>query len=418
MYFTEAYLSSILRKPVLNPAGDRVGIISDLVVAAGDPFPVVSKILVSNGRKSFIINWSIVNILTKKFMIINKKIDDISIEELTEGELFLARDLMDKQVVDTSGYRVVRINDLKIGKVNDEIRLFAADVGLRGLLRRLGGEGLLNFMEKITGRKVINERLISWNQIEPLETSMGNIRLKVPFQKIAQLHPADIAEIITQLNPLQRKAVLTSLNNETAADTLQEIDRDVKVSILQSLEDEHASDLLEEMDPDAAADLLGDLPKEKATELLGLMEREEAEDVQELLEHEEDTAGGIMTTDYIAFSQGLSLEEAINELRRLASEAQHIYHLYVVDDSGHLAGVLSLRDLVVGNPQKLIKDIMANRVLKVNVKANHKEVANLIAKYNLLAVPVVDDDDILLGIVTVDDVLDIIMPRQSRRGYP
>ena len=209
----------------------------------------------------------------------------------------------------------------------------------------------------------------------------------------------------------ERVAVFQQLDLETAAETLQEVEPEMQAAIVSDLPEERAADILEEMDPDEAADLLQDLPEERREELVELMETEEAKDVEELLTHSEDSAGGIMTSDFVALAAGLTAAQAIDELRAKKPDPQLTYYLYVVDGEGTLEGVLSLRDLVVATPETKVKDIMDPNVLKVDAETPKEEVAALIAKYDLLALPVVDARKKLLGTVTVDDVVELMLPR-------
>jgi Mg2+ transporter MgtE len=228
------------------------------------------------------------------------------------------------------------------------------------------------------------------------------------------MHPADIAEIVHELSPDDRSAVFAALDDEKAADTLEEIQEPgMQASILERLDVERASDILEAMKPDEAADLLADMPKERAQLLLQKMEEDEAEDVEELLAYREDTAGGLMTTGYVAVLHTLTAAQAIDRLRELEPDAESVYYVYVIDEEEHLLGVLSLRDLIVAKPDTRIRDFMIEKVMSVPVDASIRDVGEVIAKYNLLAVPVVDQHNRIQGIVTVDDVMDRVLPPRA-----
>jgi len=233
----------------------------------------------------------------------------------------------------------------------------------------------------------------------------------VPHAKLALLHPADIADIVEEMTADERVAVFEQLDAETAAEALAEVEPEMQAAIVSDLDEERAADILEEMDPDEAADLLQDLPEERREELVELMEKEEKQDVEELLTYAEDSAGGIMTTDYVALAGGLTAAQAIDELRVRKPDPQLTYYLYVVDDEGRLEGVISLRDLVVAPPETKLTAAMDPHVLKVEAETPKEEVASLIAKYDLLALPVVDARRKLLGTVTVDDVVELMLPR-------
>ena len=248
-----------------------------------------------------------------------------------------------------------------------------------------------------------------------MEPKLTKLTLTVSRQKVARIHPADLADIISEVSQKERSALFGSMDVETAAEALHELEPKVQVGIIDDMSKEQASDILEQMPPDEAADVLGDLPEAKAQELINLMEKEEAEDVQELLEHEEDTAGGIMTTEYIAFPPDMTVEEAIKELRLEAPNVETVYYLYILDNEEHICGVLSLKNLILAKPEVKLRDITMTPVKALPLDAAEKDVAEFVSKYNLLAVPVVDETMAMRGIVTVDDVVDFLLPPASRK---
>jgi Mg2+ transporter MgtE len=266
--------------------------------------------------------------------------------------------------------------------------------------------------------------LVAWNVVDPLdrgekrERGEDALRLRISGKRIAKLHPADIADIVEELGAKERHAVFASLDEEIAADTLEEMQLEDQVSVIEHMDVERASEILEEMPPDEVADILADLPEERARELLIRMEHEEAEDVQELLAYADDTAGGLMTTEFVAVSDQLTAQQCIAELRRLEPDAESIYYVYVIDRDEHLEGVLSLRDLIVARPRTPIREIMIRNVFSVSLAASAQEVAAVLSKYNLLAVPVVDEEHRLRGIITVDDALDVVLPDSVKRKLP
>ncbi|MGH7748874.1 MAG: magnesium transporter, partial [Candidatus Dormibacteria bacterium] len=329
-------------------------------------------------------------------------------------EVWLSRDILDKQIVDTDGRRVVRVNDLQLQGSNGSVLLVGVDIGTRGLLRRLNAEHVGRRLRRLAGGD-LPQRLISWDAVDTLHSDEHAVKLRISHSKLSKMHPADIAEIVGQLGGRDREAIFASLDDETAADTLEESSEEVQAQILSRLDDERAADILEAMSPDEAADLLADLPEERREQLIAKMEADEAEDVEELLAYAEDTAGGLMTTEYVAMPASLTAEQAIDRLRELEPDAESIYYVYVIDDDERLLGVLSLRDLIVAKPATPVADLMIKRVIAVPLDARPEDVAAVIAKYNLLAIPVVDDDDRIQGIVTIDDALDTVMPAGLKR---
>ena len=240
----------------------------------------------------------------------------------------------------------------------------------------------------------------------------------MPRSKITDLHPADLAEILSDLSRQEGTRVLATLDNETLADTLEEVEPEFQASLIQMLPDERLVDVLEEMEPDEAADLLAELPDDRSHELLELMQDEEAEDVRKLLAYPEDSAGGIMNTDFYTVSPELTAREVMEQMRATTPEVESLDYIYVVTPDSNLIGVFSLRKLVLSEPETRVSDFMEKRVVSVNLLDSQEECAQIIAKYNLIAVPVVDSQKCIHGIVTADDALDKIIPTTWKKRLP
>jgi Mg2+ transporter MgtE len=232
---------------------------------------------------------------------------------------------------------------------------------------------------------------------------------------VAQLHPADIAEIISQVSHKEGATLFENLDVDVAAEALSELEPETQVDIISGMDTDKAADIIEEMPPDEAADVLSDLPADKAKEILESIDEEEAEDIQELLGHEEDTAGGLMTNEFIAYSPETTVREAIERFRKDAEEIETVYYLYVTDADEKLMGVVSLRELLLADSDTKLSDIMVSKLKTVCPEADEKEVAEAISKYNLVAIPVIDTEGYLLGIVTIDDIMDRILPPAAKR---
>ncbi|GBE36768.1 magnesium transporter MgtE [bacterium BMS3Bbin07] len=340
--------------------------------------------------------------------------EELAPYEPSDEDLLAVRDILDKQIVDATGAKVVRVNDIKLEGFEGKAVLVAVDVGMRGILRRLGIERQGNEFFKLF-KIELPHNLISWTYIQPLEPKLKTIALTVPRQMVANLHPADIAEIISSVSREEGTSLFTDLDLKTAAETLSELEPDVQASIITEMEPEKASDIIEEMPPDEAADILGDLPTEKMKALLESIDQEDAEDIQELLEHEENTAGGLMTNEFIAYEPEIKVSEAIERFKRDAAEIETIYYIYVIDPDEKLLGVLSLRELLLADPEKTLSDIMVTNLKTLKPEDDENIVAAAISKYNLAAIPVVDNDNVLLGIVTMDDIIDRILPPKAKR---
>src|SRR5437879_958455 len=408
-------MSDIQNRRVIEPNGNVVGRLTDVAVVPQGQFPAAQWAILATPAGEKTIRWAELAPEIGHFRL-RSRLDSTPTATLPPEALRLARDLLDKQIVDTHGAKVVRVNDLQLSEVDGQLRLVGADVGLRGLLRRVGAEGVAERVAGLAGRR-LPRGIIPWHLVEPLQAKepeppkTAAVRLTIPHQKLALLHPADIADVVEEMTADERVAVFQQLDLETAADARQEVEPEMQAALVSDLPEERAADILEEMDPDEAADLLQDLPEERREELVELMDKEETKDVEELLTHSEDSAGGIMTTDFVALGGGLTAAQAIDELRAKKPDPQLTYYLYVVDGEGKLEGVLSLRDLVVAAPETKVSEIMDPNVLKVDAETPKEEVAALIAKYDLLALPVVDARRKLLGTVTVDDVVELMLPR-------
>jgi CBS domain-containing protein len=411
------YLSQAIGSPVLDAHGEPIGKVDDLIVAIGDRYPPVTGLVVATGRRSIFLPWSHVASFDVSGARLSTGTIDITRFQQRPNEIQLRQDLLDKQIVDIDGRKVVRVNDLSLDDVEGKLHLVAVDVGTAGLLRRLGLERGYRVLARNL-RLPTPERYIDWEDVDPVETSIASIRLRVPHGGLTELHPADLATIIDQLAPRDRAGVLAALDNEAAADAIEEMEPDTQVEVLEALPPERAADILEEMSPDDAADLVADLSDETRVELLALMERDEAEELGGLLAYPEDTAGGMMTTEFVAVPAELSAAATIDRLRELEPDAETIYYVYVVDPEGRLVGVLSLRDLIVAPPSTPIGEVMIDEPVAVEVTADRDDVASVVARYNLLAVPVVDENGRLVGIVTVDDAIDTILPASWRRRVP
>ena len=411
------YLSQAIGRPVLDANGEPIGKVADLIVAVGDRYPPVTGLVVLTDRRRIFLPWTSVDHLDTSGARLRTQVIDIGKFQQRPNEILLRADLMDKQIVDIDGRKVVRVNDLRLDEIEGKLHLVAVDVGAAGLLRRLGVErGWRTIARNL--KRGVPERYIDWEDVDPVETSIASIKLRVPHAGLAELHPADLATIIDQLAPKDRAGVLAALDDEAAADVFEEMEPETQVEVLEDLDPARAADILEEMSPDDAADLVADLSDETREELLALMERDEAEELGELLAYPEDTAGGMMTTEFVAVPASLTCAQAIDRLRELEPDAETIYYVYVTDDEDRLVGVLSLRDLIVARPDTSVAEVMIPEPVTVGVLADEDEVAEVVAHYNLLAVPVVDASSHLVGIVTVDDAMDAILPDAWRKRLP
>ena len=408
------YLSQAIGRPVRDRNDEPIGKVADLIVALGNQYPPVTGLVVETDRRRIFLPWTSVEYLDASGAKLGTRTIDIDKFRQRADEILLRADLMDKQIVDIDGRKVVRVNDLRLDEIEGQLHLVAVDVGAAGLLRRLGMEGGFRVLARNL-RLPVPERYIDWEDVDPVETSVASIKLRVPHQGLAELHPADLATILDQLAPRDRAGILASLDDEAVADAIEEMEPDAQVEVLEDLTPERAADILEEMSPDDAADLVADLDEATRDRILAHMESAEKAEVQELLGYPEDSAGGIMTTAFVAVPEHLTAAQTIDRLRELEPDAETIYYVYVTDDDDRLVGVLSLRDLIVAAPSALIAEVMIREPVAVAILADRDDVAEIVARYNLLAVPVVDEEDRLVGIVTVDDVVEAVVPDSRKR---
>jgi Mg2+ transporter MgtE len=261
--------------------------------------------------------------------------------------------------------------------------------------------------------------MIPWCDIDPLESGPSGVRLRVPAEDIARLHPADIAEIVSSLDQRHGGAFLAEVDPETAADAISEVEPHLQVSVLEAMDADRAADILEEMDPDDAADVLGEMTRERADALLAAMEPDEAAEVRGLLAYPEDSAGGIMTTEYVAVPPDWSVQRTLDYIAQVGGAKETVYAIYVVDGATQrLLHVVSLRELIVAAPDAKVAEFARPATVRAHLLDSQEEVARLIAKYNLLAVPVVDEEERLCGMVTVDDAIDVILPVAWKKRLP
>ena len=406
------YLSQVLGRPILDLDGERVATLRDVIVRLGeeDHPPVAGFVARYRRRDFFLPRWRIAHFAADGVRL-NSDMLDLRPFMRRDGEVLLAGDVLDKQLIDVDGKRVVRVNDVQIIEAANDWRVTGADVSLTGLWRRLAP----SFMR--SGRPV---EVIDWADVGYLATDAATVQLKSSRGKLARLHPVEIARLAEAFSYQHGAEIVESLDDETAAETLEEMAAARQAQIIGDMDKERAADILERMSPDEAADVLGDLPEEKAEDLLNRMEDEEQLEVAELLPYEDDTAGGLMTTEFVTLPRDLTVGAALARLREMAETPNMIYYLYVVEgeQSWALTGVITLRSLILADPSFPLEHVMRTDIQVAHADDDAAEVAQKISEYNLLALPVVDEAGEILGIVTVDDAIEILLPKDWRQRLP
>jgi magnesium transporter len=410
------YLSKLLGSPVKDVENKPAGALHDLVVSTRKAYPIVTAVGVRRRGKTLYAPWDAVTSFEESGLLLHVAAAELAERELEPGELYLSATFLDKQLVDTEGRKVIRVNDIQLVRSGPFVQVAAVDVSSNAILRRVG---LARVGDRLAaGRQRPKPHLIDWKDVDIEQTDEAAVRLAVPQTKLELLHPADIADLVHELSPEERAAVFDALEDELAADTFEELHPSYQASLLLDMADEKASEILNEMSPDDAADLLADLPDDKRQRFIAMMEKDDAEDMRELLSYPEHSAGGIMTTDYAWARLDDTAERAIERLREQEEDAETVYYIYVIDRSEHLRGVFSLRELLMTPPDKKVRDFMTGNPVSVRTDASEEDITNVIAKYNLLALPVVDEEDVLHGIITIDDAIDLVLPLAWKKRLP
>jgi magnesium transporter len=418
------YLSDLIGMSICGDSGERIAQLRDLIVrVGGGGYPSVTGLVTRSTWKSFFIPWEQVASLDQKGFHLTSSQVNLHPFHRREGEMLLGKDVLDKQVVDVKGRRVVRTNDLRLvyrpprpskSQTLQRPRLFliGIDVNAPALLRRLLPGRFRQRVERTT--------VIDWRDIEQLASESPGVRLKIDHKKISKLHPADIANIIEELTSNQGAELFEQLDDATAADTLEEMPEELQADFLEEMDEERAADILEEMNPDDAADVLATLTEGKRDDLLRRMDADEAQDIRELLQYQHDDAGGLMTTDYVAVPADMPAAVVIEFIRHLEDVPDVVHYVYAVDDLEHekLLGITDLQAILRAPPDKPVREFMSRDFQTVPPDEDAEETAKIMSEYNLLALPVVDAEKKLLGIVTVDDAMELLLPDQFRRQVP
>jgi magnesium transporter len=419
---TTFYLSGIIGKEAFGADGDAIGIIKDLLVntmpsGINDPNQQlvtgvklkINKELKYYSFKSFIV--------TKAREVLNvtcNGLNELSADEVNCG-LLLVENILDKQIVDLNGRKLVRVNDVRLATLPAGTFAIAVDIGIEGLLRRIG---ISIPIKKVLALIKVNipAKFILWDDVQAIDNSNLNIKLSKSYAKLHTLHPSDLADILEDMGKKSSMSVFASLDEEKAADVLEELETSAQIHILENLPVNKAADVLEKMPADEVADILDELEDDKAEMLLKEMDTESSQEVRELLEYDDDRVGSIMTTDYLSFSATMTVAEVLVELRSKKPESAELYSMFVTESDDELIGSFNLRDLVVSEPNVSVSNIMKSEPVSLLDEQKVGAIAELVSKYNLLAVPVVDNKNQLQGMVVIDDVIeDLTRKRRTNK---
>ena len=405
LFFTE-----LVSMPVLDLKGRRIGRVRDAALVPVVHPSRIDRLLVGGGD-----SWLTVRFDQVRSIALGKGIT-LSEEQLVpyhddEYMLRIARDLLDQQIIDVTGRKVVRVNDVTMTIMNDGVRDFLAlvdiDIGVRSIVRRVLQGLPPRWVRRIQER--IPPNSIRWEFANVLEPDpLRRLRLNISYQNLEDMHPADLADIVEELAPAEREAIFETIDSEVAAEALSEVDPKMQVSILEALEPEKAADIVEEMAPDEAADVLSEMEEETSEEILEEMDSAPKSEVVELLEFQEDRAGGMMTTEYVVLHENASLADAMTALRGNEDLLESLNTLFLIDAEERLTAAIPLARLFIAPGDARLKDLASETLIQVTVDEKQDRVTELFDKYNLLTLPVVDEDGKLAGVITADDIISVL----------
>jgi magnesium transporter len=404
-------LSELLGSTVYDATGAASGRVREVAVAPQEDRTKIAVLIVKTASGNRLLPLAAVSAINGGVRT-STSARDWTKADGAEGLLLLSRDLLDQQVIDVHGRKVVRVNDIDFYQETvlgrPLLKVEGVDVGPRGALRRLL-KGVLPSHALRALLLRVPQREIPWDFVDLIETDPARrVRLKISHERLAKLHPADIADIVEDLAPDEREAVFETLDEGVAAEALEELEPKVQKAVVESLDSNRAADIVEEMEPDAAADLLADLPEERTAEILVQMQPEERQEVTELLEFHENTAAGRMTTEYIALSVTSTTNEAIEALRQFEGRMESMSTIFLVDSHGTLSGAVPLAKIVLAPAGTPLLALIQEPLISCQEGAKEKEFAELFDKYNLLTLPVIDERNLLLGVITPDDVINML----------
>lgn len=420
------YLSRSVGCRLVDKNGLKIGIVTDILVNTVVPATntdedlfrpqVVGLKVKADGQKK-ILDFKYITYSNAggKYRFVCTQASELAPDSVSIA-LPLATTILDRQIVDINGRKLVRVNDVRLVSIAAGTYAIAVDIGTEGLLRRLGVAKPISKVLRLFG-KSIPTQFILWDEVDAFDTSNFSIKLSSSNSKLQKLHPSDLADIIEEMGVSSRKKIFEEMDEEKAADVLEELEPYAQAQVIESLSVSKAADLLEKMPADEVADLFDELEDDKVEELLNEMEKESSEEVRELLEYDKNEVGSLMTTDFMCFHETTSVADTLTALRRDRPEADMIYSLFVVDENEHLVATVSLRDLVVSQPELKLSEIMNTDFISVHDEDQIDTLAMIILKYDLLAIPVVDSAKVLIGMVVIDDIVeDLMLKGKTKKG--
>jgi magnesium transporter len=417
------FLSRIIGVKVYDQQGALVGTVKDLLIEA-EPIPTADStrrpsvqgisLKINNKISHYSFEHFDVSKINGKLKVVCNKLEDLP-EEKKEACIPLAELVLDKQIVDLEGRKVVRVNDVRLAAINNGTFAIAVDVGVEGLLRRIGISKPLKAISSVL-HTTIPSKFILWDDMEAIDYSNLSIKLSSTYSKLNTLHPSDLADIIEDLDNRSRQSVFAALDEERAADVLEEMEPKAQIKIIEGLSVEKLADVLEKMPANEAADIIDVLEEERAEMLLDEMEAESSQEVRELLEYEDNEVGSLMTTEILSFKEANTVESVYRELRDVRPEADALYNFFVTNDKEELIATFSFRDLLVSELSTKVGEFMNDDPIFLYDTQKIDDIAEIVSKYNLLAIPVVNNDNQLEGMVVIHDIIeDLVNKRRTNK---
>ncbi len=400
--------SSIVGRKVYDEFQESIGVLRDIYVSTEEGYPKFIGYRLKKDGNYFDYEFKSIDFYLQengKIRIMVRGAREIIAQRYS---YLLSKNLLDKKIVDINGKKVVRVNDLRIGEITGEYKVMAVESGYLSKFRKLGMEGIPKWFLKMLNIEY-KDSAILWDDVESLEMVNDNLKLAIPYQKLAKLHPADIADILEDLDSISRKKIFESLDENLAADTLEEIDPKVQESIIKEMSEMKTLEVFDNMPNDEIADILEDLDEETAEKILMNLENTDAKEIRELMAYKDETVGSIMNKDFISFNIDITVQETIDLLRELEPEDEVMYYIYITDEGEHLKGVISLKSLIMNSGETKLKEIMEDRIERLYVEDKLKDVVEDFIKYDLVSMPVVDSQEKIVGIVVIHDLMDEVM---------
>lgn len=398
------FLSQLLKAPIIDNKQERIGLLKDIVVKA-DPgeYPKIHGLLFQRGKEAAFVPYQCIETLSRGEISLNKSNCWKPEYELEDDEFLLSRDVLDQQIFDVKGIRVVRVNDLQLVRIDNGFSVVGIDISNKALLRRLG-------LSRFPFFNKIESQYIDWDNVSLVKGNVGSLQLKTTHQKLRKLHPADVANLIENLTLPESTRLVQSLDKETAADVLVEVDPKYKDTLLEHINSKSLANIMEEMPTDQAVDVLKDLSDHKRGQVFRRLGVRKAKTLHRLSAYKDDIAGGLMTSEFMSVHKDMNVEEAIKEVRKNSENFRSLYHIFVVDNDKHLLGIISIRTLLLSLPKQKVSAIMSKILKSLRVQTKFEDIARFMTKYDLLSMAVVDKKKIIRGIVTVDDILRMLIP--------